>query len=97
MPAQKLTVQYHAISIFQSRTFWWNVLALVVALLSMTEVASLIPAEYLSIYSAVVAIANIALRKVTVRPVALIAPGTTSVVAVERLGPHAEPSVAIKD
>ena len=80
-------VNYFAVSILSSRTFWVNVIALIVAILSATEVVVLIPPRYLSIYGAVLAAGNIFLRMVTVRPVALILPGETVPVKVKRIGP----------
>jgi len=80
-------VTYWAISLFSSRTFWWNLANAILALLSLTEVTTLIPPRFLSLQLAVVASVNLYLRTVTVRPVALIAPGTTTPVSVPKVGP----------
>ena len=86
-------VTYWAISLFSSRTFWWNFANAIVALLSLTEVTTLIPPRYLSLQVAVVASVNLYFRTVTVRPVALIAPGSTVPVAVAKIDPPAPPVV----
>jgi len=87
------TVTYYAISLFSSRTFWWNFANAIVALLSLSEVTTLIPPRFLSLQLAVVASVNLYLRTVTVRPVALIAPGQTVPVAVPKVGPPDPPLV----
>ena len=87
------TVTYFAISLFSSRTFWWNAANAVVALLSLTEITVLIPPRFLSVQVAVVAAVNLYLRTVTVRPVALIAPGAVAPITVARLGPPTPPIV----
>jgi len=81
------TVTYYAISLFSSRTFWWNLGNGILALLSLTEVTAIIPPRFLSLQLAVVAAVNCWLRTVTVRPAAFIAPGTTTPVAVPKVGP----------
>ena len=81
------TVQYFAISLFASRTFWFNLANLVVAALSMNEITTLIPPRYLPLQAAVVALVNMALRLGTVRPAAMIMPGSTTPVEVKRIGP----------
>ena len=81
------TRTYVAISLFSSRTFWVNTAALVVGVLSATEVVTIIPPRFLPTATALVAALNIWLRTVTVRPVALIAPGNTKPVRVASLGP----------
>ena len=81
------TRTYFAISILSSRTFWFNVANLLVAVLSLTEVAVLIPPRFMSLQAALVAIANMYLRTVTVRPVAFIAPGTSTPVSVPKINP----------
>jgi hypothetical protein len=91
--ATPATVEYFGISIFSSRIFWLNLVALVVAVLSATDVAAIIPARFLPLASAVIAAGNIGLRLVTVRPAVLIAPGTTAPVSVPKLTPPAPPLV----
>jgi hypothetical protein len=86
-------VTYWAISLFSSRTFWWNAANGLLALLSLTEVTTLIPPRFLSLQLAIVATVNLYLRTVTVRPVALIAPGTTIPVEVAKIGPPPPPVV----
>lgn len=79
------TVEYHAISIFSSRTFWVNFVAAAVAVLSLTEIVTLIPATWMSAYTAVIAVLNITLRMFTVRPAVMIMPGETQAVTVKKL------------
>ena len=83
------TVRYWAISVLSSRTVWFNAANLIVAVLSLTEVVTLIPMRYMPLQAAFMAVVNVWLRTVTVRPVALIAPGTTKAVEVEKIGPPA--------
>lgn len=87
------TVQYWAVSMFSSRTMWFNAANFVIAALSITEVATLIPSRFLSVQLAVVALINLWLRTVTVRPVALIPPGDTVPVPVAKVGPPPPPVV----
>jgi len=91
--ASNPTVTYFAISIFSSRTFWLNVATFLVAALSLTEVATLIPTQYVSLSVATVAMLNLWLRTFTVRPVAFIAPGATKAVTVDKLSPPAPPLI----
>lgn len=84
---------YFAISLFSSRTFWVNAAALVVGILSATDVIAIIPIRDLPIATAIVAALNIFLRTITVRPAALIAPGETKAVSVPALGPPPPKSV----
>jgi len=87
------TVTYWAVSVFSSRTMWFNAANLVLAALSLTEVATLIPPRFLPLQLAAVAFINMWLRQATVRPVALIAPGETKAVAVPKIDPPAPPGV----
>jgi hypothetical protein len=87
------TVTYWAISILSSRTFWLNAAALVVTLLSATDVIAIVPLRLLPLAAALVSALNIALRFATVRPVALILPGTTKPVAVAKIDPPPPASV----
>jgi len=91
------TVTYFAISILSSRTFWLNAVALFVAACSLTEVVTIIPLRFMPTYSAVVAIANMGLRYLTVRPVAWIAPGSVAPVAVAKLSPPVPPVAVVTD
>lgn len=84
-------VTYWAISLFSSRTFWWNLANGILALLSLSEVTTLIPPRFLSLQVAVVAAVNMYLRTVTVRPAKIIAPGTTVPIAVPKIDPPAPP------
>lgn len=88
------TRTYFAISLFSSRTFWVNTAALIVGILSATEVVTIIPAKYLPLSTAAVAAINIFLRTITVRPAVFIAPGGTQPVEVEKLDP---PTKAVTD
>jgi len=83
-------VTYWAISILNSRTFRINAVLLAVTLVPLLvdpELVALIPPRYLVLYAALVKVANIALRLVTVRPVAMIPPGDTVPVAVPKIDP----------
>ena len=75
-------VTYFAISLFSSRTFWFNAANLLLASLSLTEVVTLIPLRFMPLQAAVVAMVNMWLRSITVRPAVLIPPGATVAVAV---------------
>ena len=79
------TVTYFAISLFSSRTFWWNAANFVIAALSLSDVTALIPPRYLSLQVAVVAMVNLWLRSVTVRPAVIMAPGNVQPVTVAKL------------
>lgn len=83
------TVTYYAVSLLSSRTFWVNLAAGLVAILSATEIVTIIPPQYLPTTTALIAAINIGLRMVTVRPVALILPGDTKPVEVVKIGPPA--------
>ena len=86
----KPTVTYWAISLFNSRTFRINAGLLFVTLVPLLvdpELVSMIPPRYLVLYAALVKVANIALRLVTVRPVALIPPGDTVPIEVPKIDP----------
>ena len=80
-------VQYWAISVLSSRTMWFNFASFLVAVLSLTEVVTLIPPRFMPVQAALTAIINLWLRSVTVRPAVWIAPGTTIPVQVQRLNP----------
>jgi len=86
-------VTYFAVSLFSSRTFWLNAAAGLVAILSATEIVTVIPLKYLPMSTAAVAALNIFLRTQTVRPVALITPGTVLPVLVKKIDPPAPPMV----
>jgi hypothetical protein len=87
------TVTYFAVSIFSSRTFWFGAATFVAGLLSLPEVVALIPLRALPVVLSVVGFVVVYLRTVTVRPVALIAPGATLPVAVAKIEPPAPPLV----
>lgn len=91
-------VTYFGISIFNSRTFWFNAANLVVAVgpptidailaaLSLPEVVAMIPPKYMPLQAAIVAVGNMWLRMKTVRPAVYIDRGDTKPVLVPRLGP----------
>ena len=88
------TVTYWAVSVFSSRTMWFNAANLLLAALSLSEITTLIPPRYLSLQLAVVALINMWLRQATKRPVAFIAPGETTPVLVPRVGPPDPPVVS---
>lgn len=82
------TVTYYAISILKSRTFRFNAglfLVALVPLLAEPDLLATIPPKYLVLYGLFVKAANIGLRVVTTRPVALIPPGDTVPVEVPRI------------
>ena len=91
-------VNYWAISIFNSRTFWFNAANLLIAAgppaadailsaLSLPEVIAIIPPKYMPLQAAIVAVGNMWLRMKTVRPAVYIDRGDTKPVLVPRLGP----------
>jgi hypothetical protein len=79
------TVTYWAISLFSSRTFWWNAANGLLAVLSLSDVVAVIPPRFLPLQLALASVVNLYLRSVTVRPVAWIAAGTTTPVDVPRI------------
>ena len=87
------TVSYTGVSIFSTKTFWLNTLAFVVAILSLTEVVQIIPPQFMGIYGAALAMANVGLRMLTVRPAVVMMPGETRPVEVQRLGPPPPPTL----
>lgn len=88
------TVTYFAVSLFSSKTFWVNIIAFLIAISGLSEVVTIVPLRFMPMYSAVVAILNVYLRTVTVRPVALIAPGDTAPVDVPKIGPPPPPPLS---
>jgi len=88
-PVTQPVVYARAVSILSSRTFYVNALALLVAIIVLPEVGGLVPERFVPIYSALLAISNIILRIVTVRPVAMIAPGDVKVVEIPKIDPPA--------
>jgi hypothetical protein len=86
-------VTYWGISILNSRTFWFGVATFASGLLSLPDVAALIPLRYLPAVLSIVGFLIVYLRTVTVRPVAFIAPGATAPVAVPKIVPPAPPLV----
>lgn len=81
------TVTYWAVSILTSRTAQFATLTTLAGILSLPEVLALIPLRYMPLILAAVGIINLLLRKLTVRPVAFIAPGDTQEVKVQKIGP----------
>jgi hypothetical protein len=82
------TVTYWAISFLKSRTLRVNTVLFLVALvplLAEPDLLATIPPKYLVLYALGVKVANIWLRFVTVRPVAIIPPGDTAPVEVPLL------------
>jgi hypothetical protein len=86
-PVAPATVAYWAISVLNSKTMWWNAANGILALLSLNEVTTLIPPKYLPVQAMIVAVVNVYLRSVTVRPVAMIGPGQTKPVLVPKVDP----------
>ena len=87
-PAPSLRqVNYWAVSIFSSKTFWVNTVSLVIAASSMTEITTVLPPRFLPLLAAITAMGNLWLRTQTVRPVAFIKPGDTQAVLVPRISP----------
>jgi len=79
------TRTYYAVSLFSSRTFWLNLGAFVFAVLSAEDVVTVLPRSVLPYVPALLALINIWLRTVTVRPVAFVAPGNTLPILVPKL------------
>jgi hypothetical protein len=84
-PAPQVT--YFAISILSSRTFWINAGAFLLAVLSAADVVAVLPIRWQPWLAAGVAVVNIGLRLATVRPAALIRPGTSKPIAVTKIDP----------
>ena len=93
IPLRSETRTYYAISLFSSRTFWWNAANGVLAVLSLSEVNVLIPPRFVPLQLAIVAGVNLYLRTVTVRPAVLIPPGETRPITVPKVGPPDPPLV----
>jgi hypothetical protein len=85
------TVQYWAISVLGSRTMWVGLVTFGAGVLSLPEVAALIPLRYLPAVLAFAGFTMMYLRTTTQRPVAFIPPGATTPVEVPRVGPPAPP------
>lgn len=83
------TRTYFAMSVFNSRTMWLNAIAVLVAILSMSEVLVLVPPRYLPVYTMLTAVLNMILRTQTVRPVAFSSPGSATPVQVTKIDPPA--------
>lgn len=97
MPDTPATVTTFAVSLFTSRTFWFNALSGLVGILSASDTVTLIPPRYLPLSTALVAGANIYLRTITTRPVAMIAPGTVQATQLTKIGPPAPTPPAMTD
>ena len=87
------TVTYFAKSLLVSKTAIANSVIVLAALfldiLQEQAVIAIMPARFTPYTVMAVAVLNIILRRFTVRPVALIPPGDTKAVEVERIGPTA--------
>jgi hypothetical protein len=93
-PIPAPVVYARGVSILNSKTFWTNAGALLIAIVVLPEVGKLVPERFVPIYSALLAIANIILRLVTVRPAVIAAPGSVTVVEIPKIDPPASKMVA---
>jgi hypothetical protein len=87
------TVTYFAISAANSKTIRTNaaiLLGALVPLLALPEVVALMSPRVLLFSIAGTAIANLILRWLTIRPIALVAPGDVKAVPVPRIDPPTE-------
>jgi len=82
---KKTTVEYRAESVLVSKTMWVGFLTTLLGILALPEVAGLIPPQYLPPTISIIGVLIMVLRKATVRPTALVMPGETKVVEVEKL------------
>lgn len=92
MTEKSQTVTYFAVSILSSRTAQFATLTFLVGILSLPEVLALVPLKYMPLLLAAVGIINLGLRKLTVRPVAFIAPGDVQRTTVAKVGPPDPPA-----
>jgi len=90
-PRPPPTVEYWAVSLFSSRTFWIAVVTTLIGLSAEPEIVALIPLAYLPRILIGVGLANMVLRRLTQRPAVLIAPGTAVPVEVKKLSPPDPP------
>lgn len=74
---------YLAKSVFVSKTMWFNAISLLIAVLSATDIIPLFPSSWAPRIAGLVAVANLFLRFVTVRPVAFVAPNATLPISVD--------------
>jgi hypothetical protein len=93
-PRPPPTVEYWAISLFSSRTFWVAVITAVIGLSAEPEIVALIPLAWLPKVLIGVGLVNMVLRKLTVRPVVLSVPGSSTPVEVPKIGPPDPPVVS---
>jgi hypothetical protein len=93
MPAGP-SVTYWAISVLNSRTMWFNAASFLVAVLSLTDVLTIIPPARLPLVTAITAAINLYLRTATQRPVAFIASGTSTPVVMPKIDPPPPGSAA---
>jgi hypothetical protein len=54
---------------WQSKTLWWNALAIVVTVAGSTAFQALLPANWMAYDAAIVSVGNIVLRFVTTQPI----------------------------
>lgn len=85
------TVTYWAVSILSSRTAQFATLTFLIGVLSLPEVLALVPLRYMPLLLAASGIIHLGLRKLTVRPVAFIAPGEVQRTVVPKVGPPEPP------
>lgn len=93
VPVAPPHVTYFAISLFSSRTTWLAVFTFLSGVLAMPQVLAVIPLRWLPFFMIAIGIVALVLRTLTVRPVALIAPGSSAPVLVPRIDPPTPPLV----
>lgn len=79
------TVHYRAKSLFASKTLIFNVLSAVVTVLASDELKDVLGPQALTYVTTAITIINIVLRVYSVRPVAMVRPGRTKSVPVQKL------------
>jgi hypothetical protein len=67
-------------SIFVSKTFWFNAITMVIAMLEATDVINVLPPNTMKYVAAFIAAGNIVLRRITDTPVRVMAPNTVMTV-----------------
>lgn len=83
--AKDETVNYRAKSVAVSKTEIINAIVALVALLGSPQISAMLGPGAFVYVTIAVAVLNMVLRLLTVRPVAFVAPGQTKAVPVEKL------------